>query len=74
MTIASKSVVMGRIEAATPESPIAVFTCDEQLMFDAHFASTVSAQERIAEGKGLVGVFDQTMNRNAINTKLVSMS
>lgn len=24
MTIASKSVVMGRIEAATPESPIAV--------------------------------------------------
>ena len=52
------SVVRDRIEAATQESPIAVFSSDKDKMYDAVFANTIVTDGIITEGDSrLMGVF-----------------
>jgi len=62
--------IIGRIESATPESPIAVFqhvtekdTGERVSDFDTFFASTIITKQRIKHNPvGLVGVFNNGMN------------
>ena len=56
MSISDRKTILVRIEAATPESPIAVFrTKDGKL--DAVFADTIVARRRVAQDPGFVGKY-----------------
>ena len=68
MSLAPISVIMTRIKAATPESPIAVFkpVIRDYGQLDAMFGSTVRTQERVESGDPLfVGYFH---SRNGMST------
>lgn len=72
MSIATVSVIMGRIKSAEPESPLAVFIPPPGFpgSLDAIFASTVHGRKRVFQGVSLVGVFDNTMDPDNIKKKL----
>lgn len=58
MSIGTPVSISVRIEAARPDSPIAVFRCDEFGKLDAIYANTVGAQRRINFfPEDLVGIY-----------------
>ena len=59
-------VVLDRIKVAKPESPIAVFRCNEEGKLDAVFAATIQSMKEIRDGCGLVGVYHREMNLDRV--------
>lgn len=76
MSVSTVDIIMGRIVSARKDSPIAVFKVmdgDKKGCLDAVFAATVNTQKLINNNHpGLVGVFDQTMDRDDVESKLLS--
>ncbi len=71
MSIATIQVIMGRINAATEDSPIAVFTCEEKGKLNAVFAGTHITQKRIQQGDlTYVGSFYKGMKQEGIRAQL----
>lgn len=69
MSISDKNVVMKRISAATPESPIDVFLADidGSTPLESVFGGTVGAASRRAKaGKSFVGTFHSKMEGSAV--------
>lgn len=64
------NIIIGRIKSASAESPIAVFLCNKPLCLDAVFADTAESKRKIQAKEGLVGVYDKTMDIQAIATEL----
>ena len=64
MSVSTIDVIIGRIQSATSESAIAVFSCDKANCLNAVFANTVASRKLISNGLNLdlVGVFDKTMD------------
>lgn len=63
--------VMGRIEIATKESPIAVFRSEFPEKLNAVFGATVRTKNLIeAKDKDFIGIFDKTMDLYKIEKKL----
>ena len=61
MSYSTVSIILERISVATPRSPLVVFTVEDKPGFlRVAFASTVTSQQEIKTGKGLVGVFART--------------
>lgn len=74
MTIMSSELIISRIEAATPASPIAVFKSDVKGSFDVVFANTVTTQKIILEGsRKLVGIYHNGMDMLLIEKFLTSV-
>lgn len=60
MTIATTEIIIERIRAAEPLSPIAVFRCNKIGHLDAVFASTFETKRRIRQkDKYYVGTFSK---------------
>ena len=75
MSESGVSLIMKRIEGASPSSPIAVFACSRHGFLDAVFAATVKTQQRISNGDSdLVGVYGGTMDLEAIRNKLRALA
>ncbi len=72
MSIDSVEIVMERIKSATSLFPIAVFTSNLPNKVESVFASTVVSQRRIKKGRGLIGVFDKSMDKNYVKRKIMS--
>ncbi|MGH1372960.1 MAG: hypothetical protein ACRBBW_13050 [Cellvibrionaceae bacterium] len=71
MSKATIEVIMGRINAATEESQIAVFTCGESGKMIAVFANTKITQDRIARGdSNYVGSFHKHSDVKGIRSVL----
>jgi len=73
MTISTFSTIMGRIQAATPDSPIAVFSLPSRndMVLDAVFGSTVATKARIEQRDPLyVGSFHRGMNQDSVRLRL----
>lgn len=73
MSIATIPAIMLRIQAATEESPIAVFKThsDQRSKLESLFAGTVRTSVRIEKDeKNLVGVFDKTMAPSKVISQL----
>lgn len=75
MSISTVSIIMGRVEVATPWSAIAVFDVGSDEMANAVFAATAKTKQLIdVRPPDLIGVFDKTMSasvvRNAIQKRL----
>lgn len=66
MSYAEPKVIMGRIAAATKQSPIAVFTCEKEGCLNAVFANTAMTVRQIRDRTGLVGVYDNTMDKTSV--------
>ena len=75
MSLATVSVIMGRIRAATPKSPIAVFYSDrgENNRLKAVFANTVLSEQEVHKQKhNLIGVYHQGMELSMVQHGLFS--
>jgi len=68
MSLSGLKVIMGRIDIATPSSQIAVFIHEDRL--HSVFADTAVSKKEIAEGDGLVGVYDKTMDPKLVREEL----
>ena len=68
MSRATVEQILIRVEAATPESPIAVFKARTGL--DAVFASTIKSREAIRNGNKLVGIFHNKQDLVAVEHTL----
>ena len=67
MTHQSAATTIDRINTATPNSPIAVFSTSKSTIFDTMFANTALTLRRIKKGDDtLIGVFYKThyLNEN----------
>ncbi len=74
MSVMLIPVILHRIKAAEPRSPIAVFLTENGRL-DAMFGATVDTLGRIiASGPDLVGVFDRTMDISSIRKRLRKVS
>lgn len=74
MSVSSVEVIMGRIQSASKESPIAVFTTRTGFLFNAVFANTVATQALIQKGtQRLVGVYDQTAPMEVVRQRLINL-
>lgn len=79
MSISTVPIIMGRIESATEDSPIAVFRpkpgadCPSGIggKLDAVFASTVKSVSLIRSSNRLVGVFHNAMDASKVKARLV---
>lgn len=65
MAVQDLEGILFRIEAATPESPIAVFALPKSKL-EAVFAATVRSQERMRTARNLIGVFNNGMTPNTV--------
>ena len=73
MSSADIGFTMGRIEAATPLSPIAVFHSKSDLLpYDSMFASTVKGKIDIRRRNDLIGIFHNEMDLNEIRSILIT--
>ena len=66
MSVSPLDIIMGRIEAATPASPIAVFkvrAAGRGIELDAVFGATVIALGRIRRDPGYLGSFYSEQNK-----------
>lgn len=72
MSISTVEIIMGRIESATENSPIAVFKLEEKCgKLNAVFGDTVITQQQIKSGhKDLIGVFHKGMDLIAVKRQL----
>lgn len=74
MSISTIDIVMGRIEVASEESPIAVFKTKERGLYEAQFASTVFGKKRVKKDKALIGVFHNKMPKSMVKARIRSFS
>lgn len=73
MALSDVETIVGRVSAATPESPLAVFHSAFPDKLEAVFASTVRGQARLAaRDPMLIGLFDNTMPRSDVRSLLQS--
>jgi len=74
MSHATLKHIMERIEFATNESPIAVFTSEFKGKLDAVFGATIYTKQLIASGdKTYIGTFDKFSDTDAVVKKLSGM-
>jgi len=74
MSDATLKHIMERIEFATKESPIAVFTSEFRGKLDAVFGATIHTKQLIASGdKTYIGTFDKFSDTDAVVKKLSGM-
>lgn len=71
VSLSTLEVTMGRIAAATEESPIAVFCTDRRLLLNAVFAGTLKTNELI-EGRSrrLIGIYHGRMPLDVVRNEL----
>jgi len=73
MSLCNKAGAIKRIEAAEPDSPVAVFKKSDR--YDVLFASTYMTTKRIEKNEpDLVGVFNKNMDRFFIEKKFSLVS
>jgi hypothetical protein len=71
MSHATLKHIMARIEFATKESPIAVFTSEFKGNLNAVFGSTIYTKQLIASGdKTYIGTFDKNGDLDAVKAYL----
>ena len=74
MSHATLKHIMERIEFATKESPIAVFTSEFKGNLNAVFGATIHTKQLIASGdKTYIGTFDKFSETDAVVKKLSRM-
>ena len=74
MSHATLKHIMARIEFATKESPIAVFTSEFKGNLNAVFGATIHTKQLIASGdKTYIGTFDKFSETDAVVKKLSGM-
>jgi len=74
MSDATLRHIMARIEFATKESPIAVFTSEFKGNLNAVFGATIHTKQLIASGdKTYVGSYDKFSDMDAVVKKLGGM-
>ena len=66
MSYLPPEVIVDRIWVASKKSPIAVFQCAKEGLLDAVFADTIQSRREIKSGRGLIGVYDKSMNLDVI--------
>ena len=71
MSESRPAIILGRIESARKESPIAVFKCRKPGCLNAVYATAAASRQQIQDGFGLVGVFHQEMDLNKVHIKLL---
>lgn len=71
MSVSSITHVMSRITDASKDSPIAVFIRPNG-MINAIFAATVQGAELVKNGRGLVGVYDNTMDDKRVKAEILN--
>ena len=73
MSISTVSTILGRIEVAEPDSPIAVFY-DPTGRLDAMFANTIETQKAIeSRFPPLVGIYDNSMDLKSVRGELLEI-
>lgn len=73
MSVCTVSVALGRIEAAEPDAPIAVFCCASTKLglVNAMFSRTVITTNLIDDcDKNLIGIFHKGIRREFIREKI----
>lgn len=74
MSLSRPNIILGRIEIASEESPIAVLTPNiKGETLDAFFFATASGQTYIQQNEHkLIGIFDNTMNPKEVKNILLT--
>lgn len=70
MSLCTIEQTMGRIKAAKPESPVAVFLSRDHERLDVLFADTIHTRNRMTTDSQLVGVFDASMEPGRVRATI----
>lgn len=70
MSIQMKPEIMIRIRAASPDSPIAIFSCKEPMHYRAVFAACIQSIREMRDDKSFIGAFHRDNKGDAMRAML----